>query len=469
MALTAVSAVKKETPNSKMTMFGGSPARNMVSDEINIPNEWNAETGKNILWTANLGSQTYSGPVVFGGKVYVGTNNESIHNPKILGDHGNVLVFDAATGEFLWQAVHEKLPAGPVNDWPLQGVCSTPAVEGERLFYTSNRCSIVCLDTEGFRDGENDGLITDEKNHSELDADFIWEFDMMDELDIFPHNLAASSPLIVDDLVYVVTGNGVDEGHVNLPSPYAPSFIALNKETGELVWDSNLPGENVLHGQWGNASYGVINGRPQVFFPGGDGWLYSFEPKTGELIWKFNCNPPGAVWELGGSGTMNNLIASPVVFDNKIFIAMGQDPEHGEGPGHLYSIDATKTGDVTDKALVWHLGGDEFNRTISTVAIRDGLLYASDLSGFVYCIDVMTGKKLWTYDTFAAIWGSPYWVDGKIYIGDEDGDLAVLKAGTKMELIHESNLGSSVYTTPRAQNGILYVASRTRLFAIAAK
>ncbi len=453
--------------NSKeITMFGGTPARNMVSAESNIPEKWDVDSGLNIKWTARLGSQTYAGPVVLGGKVFVGTNNEGMHNPEIQGDRGNVICFDAVTGKFLWQAAHAKLAAGPVHDWPLQGVCSTPAVEDDRLYYTSNQCQIVSLDTEGFLDGENDGPTTDEENAGKTDADFIWEFDMMDELDVFPHNLAASSPLIVDDMVYVVTGNGVDEGHVNLPSAFAPSFIALNKNTGELVWESNLPGEDVLHGQWGNASYGIIDGKPQVIFPGGDGRIYSFEPKTGKLIWKYSGNPPGSVWELGGSGTKNNLIASPVVYDDKIFIAMGQDPEHGEGPGHLYAIDATMTGDVTDKALVWHVGGEDFNRTISTVAIKDGLLYASDLSGFVYCFDVKTGEKYWTYDTFAAIWGSPYFVDGKIYIGDEDGDLAILKAGKKMELIYETNMGSAVYTTPRAKDGVLYVASRTTLVAI---
>ena len=124
---------------------------------------------------------------------------------------------------------------------------------------------------------------------------------------------------------------------------------------------------------------------------------------------------------------------------------------------------------MTDKALVWHVGGEEYNRSISTVAIHEGLLYVSDLSGFVYCFDVKTGEKYWTYDTFAAIWGSPMFVDGKIYIGDEDGDVAVLKAGKEMKLLYETNMGSAVYTTPHIKDGILYIATRTRLFAIQEK
>ena len=73
-----------------------------------------------------------------------------------------------------------------VNDWPLQGICSTPFIEGDRLYYISNRCEVVCVDTEAFLDGENDGPFTEETETSEIDADIIWSYDMMDELDVFP-------------------------------------------------------------------------------------------------------------------------------------------------------------------------------------------------------------------------------------------------------------------------------------------
>src|SRR5262245_56263732 len=131
-----------------ITMFGGTPSRNMVSDEKNLPDKWDVKTGENIKWTAKLGSQSYSGPVVGGGKVFVGTNNESLKNPKLTGDRGVIMAFNASDGKFLWQSAHPKLSAGRVNDWPLQGICSTPAVEGNRIYYVSNRCELVSLNTE---------------------------------------------------------------------------------------------------------------------------------------------------------------------------------------------------------------------------------------------------------------------------------------------------------------------------------
>jgi outer membrane protein assembly factor BamB len=449
-----------------VAMFGETPARNMVSKETGLPTEWDLKTGKNIKWVAELGSQTYAGPIIHDGKVYVGTNNEKLRNPKLKGDRGNVQAFDVASGEFLWQSAHAKLSTGRVNDWPLQGVCSTPAVEGDRVYYVSNRGEVICADTEGFRDGENDGPYTDEAETSEIDEDIIWKLDMIGELDVFPHNLAAGSPLLVGDLIFTVTGNGVDEGHINLPSTLAPSFIAVNKKTGKLVWENAEPGEKILHGSWSNPGYGVVGGKGQVFFPGGDGWLYSFEPKTGKPIWKFNLNPEGSAWQLGGRGTKNNVISTPVFHDGIVYIGVGQDPEHGEGVGNLWAINPDGAGDISKTHVVWHLGGDEFHRTMSTAAIHDGLMYIADLNGFLYCLDLKTGKKVWTYDTFAAVWGSAYVADGKVYIGDEDGDVAVLKAGRKMELLHEANMGAAVYTTPVAKDGVLYVVSRTKLFAI---
>ena len=93
-------------------------------------------------------------------------------------------------------------------------------------------------------------------------------------------------------------------------------------------------------------------------------------------------------------------------------------------------------------------------------------MYITDLSGFLYCLDLETGKKVWTYDAFAAVWGSCYVGDGKVYLGDEDGDVAILKAGKEMELIGELNMGASVYSTPVVRDGVLYILTRNRIWAI---
>ncbi len=442
-------------------MWGGTPDRNMTSNMKGLPTTWDIKTKKNVKWVTQLGSQSYGNPVVAGGQIYVGTNNEGLRDPKVVGDKGILMAFRESDGEFLWQAVSDKLVAGRVNDWPYQGVCSSPLVEGDRLYYVTNRAELVALDTHGFRDGKNDGPYVDEKLKGEKDADILWKFDMMEEVGSLPHNMANSSPVSFGDLIYVSTSNGQDESHVNIPSPKAPAIIAVSKTTGKLVWEDNSVFDRILHGQWSSPTVGRIGGVDMVIHAQGDGWIRGYEALTGKKLWEFDTNPKDSVWPK----TRNELISTPVVYEDKVYIANGQDPEHGEGVGHMYCIDATKRGDITQTGLVWHY--DKIRRSISTPAIKDGIVYEADFSGFLHALDAKTGQPYWTHDLFAAIWGSPILIDGKIYLGDEDGDVVILQEGKTKKVISEINMGSSVYSTPVPANGVLYISNRNQLYALA--
>jgi outer membrane protein assembly factor BamB len=444
-------------------MWGGTPSRNMVSAAKGLPDKWDVKTKENVKWVAELGSQTYGNPTVAGGKVFVGTNNEMLRDPKQGGDRGVLMAFRESDGEFLWQITHEKQASGRVNDWPFQGIASSPLVEGDRVYYVSNRAELVCLDAEGFRDNkENDGPFTEEKLTGEKDADIVWKFDMMEEVGAFPHNLANSSPVSHGDLVYVMTSNGQDESHVNIPSPKAPAIIAINKKDGKLVWEDNSVFDKILHGQWSSPSVGTIGGVVQVVNAQGDGWIRGYEALTGKKLWEFDTNPKDSVWPK----TRNEVISTPVIVDDVVYISNGQDPEHGEGVGHAYAIDATKRGDLTESGRLWHY--DKIRRSISTPAVHEGLVYWPDFSGFFHCLDAKTGKPYWTHDMFAAVWGSPMVADGRVYLGDEDGDVVIVQPGKELKVLGEMNMGSSVYATPVAANGTLFVSNRNQLYALVA-
>ena len=444
-------------------MWGGTPDRNQVSNMKNVPTEWDVKTKKNIKWVAELGSQSYGNPVVADGMVFVGTNNELARDPKQGGDRGVLMAFRESDGQFMWQHTHPKLEAGRANDWPFQGVASSPIVEGQKLYYVSNRGVVICLDTQGFRDKENDGPFTDEKLTGENDADIIWQFDMIEEVGSYPHNMSNSSPVIMGDLIYVSTSNGQDESHVHIPSPRAPSVIALNKNTGKLVWEDNSVEDRILHGQWSTPAVGSIGGVMQVVSAQGDGWVRGYEAESGKKLWEFDTNPKDAVWPR----TRNELIATPVIYQNVVYIANGQDPEHGEGVGHMYAIDGTKRGDITKTGMVWHF--DKIRRSISTAAIADGLVYVSDFSGYLHCLDAKTGQEYWNHDLLAAVWASPFLIDGKVYLGDEDGDVVVMAHGKEKKQLAEMNMGSAVYGTIVPANGVLFINNRSQLFAIANK
>jgi outer membrane protein assembly factor BamB len=458
------SRISASDPNTgDWPMWGGTPDRNMVSSMKGLPGDWDIKTKKNVKWVADLGSQSYGNPVVAGGLVFVGTNNEGLRDPKQPGDRGVLMAFRETTGEFMWQQTHIKLESGRANDWPYQGVASSPMVEGTHLYYVSNRGVLFCLDIEGFRDGENDGPVKDEKLISPQDADVIWSFDMMEEVGTYPHNLANSSPVVWGDLVFVSTSNGQDESHVNIPSPRAPAIIAVNKNTGKLVWEDNSVEDRILHGQWSTPSVGTIGGVVQVVSAQGDGQVRGYEALSGKKLWEFDTNPKDAVWPK----TRNELIATPVIYQDRVYIANGQDPEHGEGTGHFYAIDATKRGDITQTGRIWHF--DKLRRSISTAAVLDGVVYISDFSGFLYCLDANTGKEIWMHDLFAATWGSPFVADGKVYIGDEDGDVTVLAHSKEKKVLAEMNMGSSVYATPAPAHGALFLNNRNQLYALTIK
>jgi outer membrane protein assembly factor BamB len=506
-------------------MFGGSPSRNLVNRvEKGMPVSWSVKPGeeKNVKWVAELGSRAFGGPVISDGKVFIGTNNGHPRDPENQGDRGILMCFEEATGKFLWQAVHDKLEAGRVNDWPEIGIASMPAVERGRLYYVSSRAEVICADTEGMANG-NQG-VQDEKYTGPNDADIIWRLDMIKELSVFPHNLAVCSPLLVGDRLYVVTANGVDDGHINIPSPEAPSFLAIDKKTGKVLWKDNAPsaalvgmvaagggqkarkaairklvnqGKLLMHGQWSNPVYAEANGKPLVIFPGGDGWLRAFDARTNELVWKFDGNPKGAVFLLGAQGTRSDFIATPVVWENKLYIGVGQDPEHEKSVGHLWCIDVTRTprnkdkdltpvnnnfdprADVNrDSGLVWHYGGPApegaerdylFGRTMSTCAVHDGLCYVADLDGMFFCFDARTGKKLWDHDLEADTWGSPCWVDGKVYIGNDEGAVYVFAHGREKEVLGQVDMGEKIRGMPVVANGVLYIVTDNpgRLYAIA--
>jgi outer membrane protein assembly factor BamB len=505
--------------------WAGTPYRNNVCEGTNIPTAWNVETGDGIRWSMPLGSETYGNPVVANGKVYVGTNNGNGYAARYPNkvDLGCLVCFNEADGKFLWQHSNEKLPTGRVHDWPNQGICAAPLVDGDRLWYVTSRGEVVCLDTEGFLDGENDGTVQDEISsikpdqkalvNEKIEADVVWRIDMMKQLKVSQHNMCSCSVTAWGDYLLVNTGNGVDEGHKELPQPAAASFMVCKRSTGEVLWTDNSPGDNVLHGQWSSPACGVLGGVAQAIYGGGDGWLYSFalegENGKAKLLWKFDCNPKESIYMLN-KATRNHLIATPVIYDGLVYVAVGEDPEHGEGQGHLWCIDPTKRGDVSpslvfnakdektpiapkrlqalvakdgdleranpNSAAVWHYMGSDpkvfettMHRTCGTVAIKNDLLFVADFSGVFHCVNAKTGEAHWTYDMLAASWASPLIINDKVYIGDEDGDIAVFEVSYKeqTEPLAEINMGSAVYTTPVFANETLYIANRNRIFAIA--
>ena len=481
---------------SDWPVWGGDGSRNMVSSEekvvfdfipgdIGVDEKVDLKTTKNIKWVAKLGSQAYGNVTIANGCVFVGTNNESPRDSSKKGDRGVVLCLDEKTGDLKWQLVIPKLGAGKVSDWEYIGVCSSPAIDGDKVYVVTNRCEVVCLDIHGLADGNN-GPFKNETEYikpkgmndpvnKKMDADILWMYDMRDELGVFPHNVTSSSALIVRDRVYVATSNGVDWSHTNIPSPLSPSWIALDKNTGELIGeDGSDASAHSLHAAWSSLTHGVVAGEETLIWGGTDGFCYGYSTQTSkdkdgyDLFnprWKVDCNEPHYRIDKNGKKVpyatppgASELIGTPVLYEGKVYCAIGQDPEHGDGVGRLSCIDA-KSGKVLWKYT-------DVGRTISTVSVLDDLVCVAEYAGIIHCLDANSGKLYWSYDSFSRIWGSTLVVAGKILLGNEDGDLLIIDHGKKEPEVKTVNMGAPVYSSPVVANGTLYVATQTHLYAI---
>ena len=503
---------------------GPDMGRNMVSLEKGLPDVFKPgeksttgegilpETTENVRWVVKLGTLICGNPTVAGGRVFVGTDDASLQGDTRLKrtKGGMVWCLDEKTGRTLWRLPvpvrpKERLPDNAHYGQQNLGVCSAPAVVGDRAYVVTNACEVLCLDVKGQANG-NDGPFKDEGQYiagsksppvelEKTDGDIIWKYDLVDQLGICPHDVAANSVLVDGDILYCTSANGVNHEHTFCQHPDAPSFIALDARTGKLLaTDTENLGHRMWHCLWSPPTIGVVNGKKLVFFGGGDGVCYAFEalkeapdkPVHFKKVWSYDCVPPNYRDPMGDGKPFNyyigdkrkkyttntddgtflgpsELIGSPVFHNGRVYCTIGQDPMHGRGRGLLNCIDATKTGDITQSGRVWTY--DAIERTISSVAISDGLLFATDLAGHVHCLDEKTGKPYWVYETKSETWASPLVADGKVYICTKK-NLVTLAADKKQKVLSEIPLGSSAYSTPIVANGTLFVCSQSYIWAV---
>ena len=479
--------------------WGERHSRNMVSNETGLPDAFDPATGNNVKWSAALGTEGYSTPVVGGGKVLVGTNNGRPRDPRHQGDRGVLMCFNEADGSFAWQLVVPKLEGDIYLDWPNAGMCSPATVEGDRVYTVTNRDEVVCLDLHGMANG-NDGPFRDEGRHmtprdqppmevGPLDADILWLLDLRSVAGVRPHDSAHASILVDGPYLYLNTTNGLNSKHSGVEKPGAPSLVVVDKATGRLVaQDGAGIGPRIFHSTWSSPTLGRVNDRRLIFFGGGDGVCYAFdalkppEQETalslgatgGQIdtlrpVWRFDCDPTAPKENvhdyIRNRRESPSMISSMLVFQNdRIYVTVGGDIWWGKHEAWLKCIDATGQGDVTSSGLLWSYPVER--HCCSTPSVHDGLVYVADCGGKLHCVDAQTGSPYWVHDAERDIWASTLVADGKVYIGTRRGDFWILAAGKEKQVLSSVRLEAPVISTAVAANGTLYVGTMTRLYAL---
>lgn len=465
--------------------------RNPLSNEVNLPERVDPATGEGIKWTAKLGSQSYSTPVIAGVRVFVGTNNDTPRDPHHIGDRGVFYCLDEKSGKLLWQLVVPKIGGDVYLDWPKVGIASPATVEGGRAYLLTNRAEVVCLDVNGMANG-NDGPFVDEARHqtpngTELipiaptDADILWVTDLRAAAGIWPHDAAYASPLVHGDFLYLNSNNGVDNTHKAIRRPEAPSLVVLDKHTGRLVAkDAEHLGPRIFHNTYSSPALGTVNGRTLISFGGGDGVLYAFAaltemPPAGtvatlERVWKYDPDPAAPkenVHDYNGNRetSPSTIVAPPVFLGNRIYLTVGGNLWWGKRQAWLKCVAADQTGDTTATATLWAY---PLKQSVTTPAVAGELTFVADTGGkSLICLETASGKELWTHPVGGEVWSSPLVADGKLFFGTRRGKFFIFAASRDKNLLCQTTLDAPISAPLAAANGVVYVTTDETLYALA--
>ncbi|MEO6788155.1 MAG: PQQ-binding-like beta-propeller repeat protein, partial [Chthoniobacteraceae bacterium] len=236
---------------------------------------------------------------------------------------------------------------------------------------------------------------------------------------------------------------------------------------------------NIFHASWSSPSMAEVNGRPLIFFAGGDGIVRAFEPITGspaagevaklKMVWHFDIDlvaPKSDIHRYVSNRQEgpSDIYGMPVFAATRLYVAGGGDIWWGKNEAWLKCIDPTKTGDITSSGEIWSCPLDK--HVMSTPAIADGLVFIADVGRKIHCVDAATGKPYWTQEAKGDFWASPLVADGKVYIGSKKGDFWILAARKEKQVLAMIDFKKGISGTATAANGVLYVATMSDLFAL---
>jgi outer membrane protein assembly factor BamB len=226
---------------------------------------------------------------------------------------------------------------------------------------------------------------------------------------------------------------------------------------------------------------GEVGGRLLIFFAGGNGVVYAFEPFDGSVpadgspaklkkVWQFDFDPAAPKENIHSYlsnrlKSPSNIYGMPVFYDGRLYVAGGGDPFWGKNEAWIKCIDPSKTGDVTVSGLLWSYPLD--HHVISTPAIYNGLVFIPDFGRKMHCLEAGTGATVWTRDIQGEVYASALVADGKVYVGTRAGQLSVFTADREGKVLATVDAGGPICGTPTAANGVLFIATANRLYAVA--
>ena len=186
-------------------------------------------------------------------------------------------------------------------------------------------------------------------------------------------------------------------------------------------------------------------------------------------VWQFDCDPSAPKENIhdylrNRTESPVHFMGMPVFYKNRIYVTVGGDIWWGKRKAWLKCIDASKTGDITDTGEIWSHPLEL--HSVATPAIANGLVYVTDCGKNLRCIDAENGSTYWTHKLNQASWSSALVADKKVYVGSQGRDFWIFDEGKKKSVVDSVKFDSPIHSTPVAANGVVYISTETRLYAI---
>jgi outer membrane protein assembly factor BamB len=409
-----------------------------VSRETNLIESWDLKSGRNVLWTSEIGGRAT--PVILNGRVYLNsrtTDNINIPAEKINAGE-QVVCWDLETGELLWRdkfnVFQTDIPAPRVG-WSSM----TGDTETGNVYMHSVSGLFRCYTPEG---------------------EVVWERSLFEEFGkISGYGGRNQTPIIDEDRIIVsfLTSNW---GETRGPAP-ANTFYAFDKRTGELLWVGPTEGRP-LDSNYSMPIIRVINGQRLLIAGDSDGSVSALNARTGKMVWKFRMS-------------MRGLNATTVSDGDYVYISHGEDNIDNQQFGRIQCINAVGTGDITETNSVWRVDGVKAGYT--GLLVHDGILYVVADTGSMFAYDAKTGEELWVHNLGTVGKGSPVWADGKIYVTEVNGNVHILKPSregcetlSQVELLGTSAPGfDEIYASPAISRGRVLIVTRDRTICLGEK
>jgi outer membrane protein assembly factor BamB len=388
------------------TRFRG-PNGQGISHAQSIPITW---TEKDFNWKVQLPGGGHSSPVVWANLVFV-----TCERPKPLG--GILLALDVRTGQVAWQRQYDLTAYRPHADNSY--AAATPAVDANAvyvLWQTAQETIVAALDHQGRELWRRDRPGT----HSQFGP--------------------GASPMLAGDVVVFTREQEGEE-------KYRSEWVALDRKTGQTRW--TIQRKNTEISCSTPCLYQPPDGKAQLIFTSETDGITGVDPTSGAVLWEARSVLPARV------------VGSPVIAGDLVISACGK----GGTGNQLVAVRIPSPGEGNQPKIAYTQTG-RLIPYVPTSLAKDGLLYVFHDQGEVRCLRVETGEVLWSHKPAGRFYGSPVWVNGRLYGIDRQGNVVVLRAGPTYELLAVNPLGEKSHATPAVADGVMYLRTESHLISL---